>query len=410
MTDGIELFSDGDGLAVIGDLSVVERFLTSAGLTSKDLGLDRVGSLLADASGVAHAASGITAASGRWVQLSEKSAHLVANSRLMTGSSPDLARAMATRSSGEITDLLEIVKSSATLVTNPAVLAGIAGVMAQLAMKQSMDEITEYLAVIDAKIDDVRRAQKDAALADVIAVGLVIDEALTIREDVGRVSEVTWSKVQTSSMAIARAQAYALRRLDALADEIERASNGRELAKATKKAERDVAEWLAVLARCFQLEDGVGVLELDRILDGPTGELERHRIGLRNARRKRRALISTTTERLVARMDTRAGAADAKVLLSPFATPAAIRSTNLIASDVVRFHGLLGIEDARQAREPTKWLDAAEDFRDDLLGAGAEGVDAAVKIGIDTLDRARALTNRIASDVAERTRRADGPD
>ena len=68
--------------------------------------------------------------------------------------------------------------------------------MAQLAMKQSMDEITDYLATIDEKVDDVLRAQKDAVLADMNGVGSVIDDAIITRDHTGRVSAVTWSKVQ----------------------------------------------------------------------------------------------------------------------------------------------------------------------------------------------------------------------
>ena len=42
MDDEIQLISDGDGLAVIGDPAAVERFLVLEGLQSKDLGLDRL--------------------------------------------------------------------------------------------------------------------------------------------------------------------------------------------------------------------------------------------------------------------------------------------------------------------------------------------------------------------------------
>lgn len=38
----IQLISDGDGLAVIGDPTAVERFLHSEGLPSKDLELHRL--------------------------------------------------------------------------------------------------------------------------------------------------------------------------------------------------------------------------------------------------------------------------------------------------------------------------------------------------------------------------------
>src|SRR4051794_14179013 len=156
--------------------------------------------------------------------------------------------------------------------------------MAQLAMQQTMDEITDYLATIDEKVDDVLRAQKDAVLADMIGVDLVIEEAMTVREHVGRVSDVTWSKVQSTSMPIARTQAYALRQLDALAEKVESKAKIGDLADSAENAEARVQEWLAVLARCFQLQDGVAVLELDRVLDADPDELDRHRSALRAAR------------------------------------------------------------------------------------------------------------------------------
>ncbi|MGW2933553.1 hypothetical protein ACWDA7_17190 [Streptomyces sp. NPDC001156] len=46
MDDDIQLITDGDGLAVIGSPTAVERFLVSEGLPSKDLGLPRLGSTL----------------------------------------------------------------------------------------------------------------------------------------------------------------------------------------------------------------------------------------------------------------------------------------------------------------------------------------------------------------------------
>ncbi len=115
--------------------------------------------------------------------------------------------------------------------------------------------ITDYLATMDEKVDDVLRAQKDAVLADMIGLDLVIEEAMIIRERVGRVSEVTWSKLRATSVTIARTQAYALRQPDALAEKMEHETKIGDLAKTSKDAELKVQEWLAVLARCFLLQD-----------------------------------------------------------------------------------------------------------------------------------------------------------
>lgn len=404
----IELLADGDGLAVIGDAGVVDRFLVSTGLPSRELELPRLSALLRGGSAAAHGGSSLAAGSGRWVQLTKESAKALKQFEPMKGSSADVARAVVTKN-GKITGILEFARTPASLLTNPAVLAGAAGLMAQLAMQQAMDEITDYLAVIDRKVDDVLRAQKDAALAEMIGVGLVIEEAMTVREQVGRVSDVTWSKVQAAPMTIAQTQAYALRRLDGLAEKVEWASTKvGDLAQATKEAAEATEEWLAVLARCFQLQDGLAVLELDRVLDAAPAELDRHRVGLQVARQNRMDLISGCTERLLARMAAAAGSANAKVLLHPASARAAVESSNHVSAAVVDFQSRLGLERADASTEVRRWIEAATEVRDRAIVTGTEGVDVARALGEETAGRVRAVAGRLSSTVAERARRVRG--
>jgi len=249
MDNDIQLISDGDGLAVIGNPTDVERFLVSEGLSSKDLGLQRLKSVAGTGAVVAQAGSGIAAASGRWVKLTPESAQLVKKYGLMKSKTPGVSHAMVGKP-GSIKSWLQISTKPGSLLTNPAVLAGAAGIMAQFAMQQTMDEITDYLARIDEKLDDVLRAQKDAVLARMIGVGFVIEEAMTIREKRGRVDEVTWSKVQGVPATIAETQAYALRQLDALAEKMERKTKIGDLAATAKEAESRFGSgslfWLAV--------------------------------------------------------------------------------------------------------------------------------------------------------------------
>ncbi|WP_432930085.1 hypothetical protein ACQPZZ_07280 [Microbispora sp. CA-135349] len=410
MDDEIQLISDGDGLAVIGDPTAVERFLVSEGLPSKDLGLQRLGSVLKTGAGAAQAGSKIAANSGRWVQLTKESAQLVDKYGLRKGAKSGLSSGVLKGNKGQIKGFVEFAKGPGSLLANPALLAGAAGIMAQLAMRQTMDEITDYLAAIDEKVEDVLRAQKDAVLADMIGVDLVVEEAMTIREQVGRVSEVTWSKVQATSVTIARTQAYVLRQLDALAGKMEDKTKIGDLARASGEAESKVQEWLAVLARCFQLQDAIAVLELDRVLDAAPEELDRHRLGLRAARQNRLELIARSTERLMARMEAAAGTANAKVLLHPAASRAVVRSSDRVAIAVVDFHGRLGIERGRQSLEARRWVDAAAEVRDKVLETGAEGVDAARNLGNETLGRARSVTGKLSSGIAERALRLRGND
>ena len=101
---------------------------------------------------------------------------------------------------------------------------------------------------------------------------------------------------------------------------------GEAESKTSKEAEVKVQELLAVLARCFQLQDAIAVLELDRVLDSSPEELDRHRLAIRAARQNRLELIARCTERLTTRMDAAAGTANTKVLLHPTTSPALVHS------------------------------------------------------------------------------------
>lgn len=69
MNDEIQLISDGDGLAVIGDSSAVERFLAREELQSEGLDLHRITRALGAGAAAAQAGWEIAANSGAWVKL-----------------------------------------------------------------------------------------------------------------------------------------------------------------------------------------------------------------------------------------------------------------------------------------------------------------------------------------------------
>lgn len=407
MNDEIQLISDGDGVAVIGSPTAVDLFLAAERLASQDLDLPRLAAVFKTGAQVAQAVPEIQAMAGRWVKLSKESAHLL--KELKASPTSGLSTGVVSQAKG-LGQVGKFVKGSSSVTSNPALMTGAAGIMAQLAMKQAMAEVTEYLATIDRKLDDVLRAHEDAVLADMIGVGFDIDEAMTLREHGGRVNEVTWSKVQASSATIARTQAYALRQLDALAEKVERATSVADLAKSAAQAESKAQEWLAVLARCFQLQDAIAVLELDRVLEVAPEDLDGHRIGLRAVRQKRLETISQCTEELVARMDAAVGTANKNVLLNPFQSPAVVRSREHVAVVVADFRGSLGFESAGQSVEAKAWTAAASEARDSALATGADGLGAAKALGSQTLGGARWAGAKLSSGIAGRASRWRGSD
>jgi hypothetical protein len=201
-----------------------------------------------------------------------------------------------------------------------------------------------------------------------------------------------------------------LRQLDALAEKLERSTRISDLAEAAKAAESKAQGWLAVLARCFQLQDAIAVLELDRVLEVAPEDLDGHRLGLKAVRQRRLESIAQCTERLLTRMDAAAGTANAKVLLNPMQSPAVVRSREHISLVVADFHGRLGIESAGEAVEARPWTDAASQFRDKVRDTGAGHVDMSKRLGNETFGRAKSVTGRFSSGIADRTLRRRGND
>ncbi len=108
MDNEIQLISDGDGLAVIGDSAAVDRFLLSEGLSSEDLGLPRLDAVLSTGAAAAQAGSEMAANSGRWVKLTKESAQLADKYGLRKSSETGLSTGVLKGNSGQIKGFVQI--------------------------------------------------------------------------------------------------------------------------------------------------------------------------------------------------------------------------------------------------------------------------------------------------------------
>lgn len=295
-------------------------------------------------------------------------------------------------------------------LTNPAMLAGMSGIMFQLALEQSFKEITDYLAAIDEKVEDVLRAQKDSALAEMIGVALVLDEAMTIRSHTVNVSEVSWSKIQNAGLPIATTQAYALRQLDAISEKVDKKARLGDLAKNAPKIRTAIQEWVAVLAQCDQLQDAIGILELDRAMDASLEELEQHKTGLRAARQKRRDVIMHTTTGLLTQIEATVRKANTRVLLQPIQAKAVIVPANASAEQIIDFQRLLGAEPTRETIDAKRWLQAVSEAKDAVVDTTLDHAQALKEFGEETQDKARVSRSAFLRKVSVKAAALAGPD
>ena len=364
MTDAIELICDGEGLAVLGDPTAVNRFLDSEGLRtqSQELRLERLGPALETGSNIAELVSDIYANTGRYVRLTKESAEDVRRFGLMPTSVRGISHAMIGEP-GSISKWIQVEDGPASLLMNPAVLSGVAGIMAQIARQQEVRALKEFLVSIDGKLDDLRRGQRDGILAKMDRAVSVIGEAMIIRERGGD-RETAWRKVENEVGTLAEVQANALRRIEALADKVGDVDDGTGvgfLRKTTNEIESDVGVWLAVLAQCFRLENERTILELDHVLATNPRHWDGHRIGLSEALHEKRDEAVRRTTDLLERLDRAGAVARSNIILHAPAAHSVIDSVNTANGSLEKFHALLGGESHWKKLVSVRWKDAIRD-------------------------------------------------
>lgn len=405
--NGIELFSDGDGLAVIGSAAAVEQFMASSELVPRDENGRELDRALSIGSGAADVAARVAGNSGRWLKMTRESAAKVkAMGGLTPTKTPGISHAMLGRP-GASKSWIQVVQAPGTGLVSPAALSGLGGIMSQMAMQQQLDAINDYLEKIDEKLDDLIRTQMNQVLARVDAAGLAIAEAMTVREAVGRVSDVAWSKVQNQPTAILETQAFALRQMSDLVEKLERGSTVADLVETCKEVESEIVKWLSILARCFQLHEAHAILELDRVMDVSPDELDRHRLGLEAARRERVGLFVRATQQVLDQLNDAAKTANAKVLFNPKQTPEVVDSRNYVATEVGDFHVVMGIDSDAESSEARRWREAAADKLDRARDTGSQGIEGAKRLGSETRQRASSVRGRISEGLAARRQREE---
>jgi len=144
------------------------------------------------------------------------------------------------------------------------------------------------------------------------------------------------------------------------------------------------------------------------VLEAAPEDLDGHRLGLKAARQDRLGLIARSTEHLMARLEAAAATANAKVLLHPAKSRDVVLWSNQVALAVDEFQERLGIGGARQELEARRWRAAATEVRSKVVEAGTDGVDAARRVGNESLGRAKTASSKLSRRIGENPLRRRG--
>ncbi|RAV34502.1 hypothetical protein CWC39_02945 [Corynebacterium heidelbergense] len=250
---------------------------------------------------------------------------------------------------------------------NPAVL------LAQLAQQAAAEEMRKTLDSIDEKLDDVRRHQRDEVLARLRGSEHAIKDGLDLLESEGD-ARTMWGKVAGANRSILSVQEQTLLALDAIAQRLEQSKNAKERAKNAEKAAADIGVHLAVLAKCFELLEEFGAIELEYVHRTAPESSAGHRRGLDQARIRRREVASARTGAIMERMALTGEDLNRKVLVHFLSAPRVVNALNESGELIEQFHRSLGVDTSKRSLEKISWMTAvqsAEQWRASVPGAGA---------------------------------------
>lgn len=377
-TDGILLFGPDTALAIF-DKEVAGG---SKKISQKDV---------ARIAGHAGMAVGkLQADSGRWLKLTSESAEHLSKFRGTSIGKDKLLPGVLRGDKGKFVKQLKFQDLSKASFFTPAAPMVLGAMATKYALEASLDEISAYLEVIDQKLDQLIQQKKTETLGQIGGVALAIGEANAILTKTGRVSPVTWSKVQATSLSLQTMQAEAIAALYALSDSIAAVQgNTDNVAKELRRAKEDTQFWLGVLARTIALQDRQYLLELARIEDENELQLDAHREGISVARTERVRRIAAGLDSFSQAVIRASQLTNAAKVANPINAPKVARLANTISEMITTFkeHADLELQKTSLISQ-TPWRRAARG----LIGEASSAVGSA---GAGVAERARTVSHAV---------------
>lgn len=402
--DTIVIVESDDGLLLLGSDKLLSSYDDSPELNPQRLKTQT----LAGLGKILGASSGLQPTSGRWVKLTKESAEFARKA----GKANPTAGVLR-RDNGQILKHLKFEKAALLTPAAPAVLSSL---VTQVALEAALDEIGQYLATMDAKLEQLLKQRKVEVLGQLGGVAFAIDEAHTLHSQLGRVSRVTWSKVQSNSLALQTIQAEAVGQLDSLAESVkEQAGKTDKSAQALDSAQEDVPFWLGVLARSIALQDRQYVIELARVSEDEPEHLEAHRQGIRIARAERTRKIGRSLDGITTSVRDSGELSNLDRVANPFNAQRVDRGANSVNQSISHFAEHVDLELVMiDQLESTSWGDAAKGLLGDAgarAGSARANVTSRAKgLGAKLHDRRDDLLLAKANKVQEkRQARLNGP-
>lgn len=389
------IYVDGDAAMVVGGEGDIDRLIAhlSGGSGLKGRALPQ--NALSAVAGLAGMASRGQAGSGRWVKLTPESA-----ARLQQLAGTNLPRqgtlsGVLRTSGGRIDQHLKFVLPKSA-VLDPTGLSIVAAIALQLAIQQSVEELRKYLESMEVKLDQLLQNDRAEAMGEIRGITRIVSEAFDMYQQTGRVSSVSWEKVQQHPTSLAAFAAQSLEQIDSMTEKISQGSVAAKAKAAQQLATDELPFWLSILAVSLINQKRFHVLELARVDQEHPEDAQAHREIIAKHNQATEQNVARALRRLTAALEQAGRVGDLDRVLQPISAADLVQAVNQAHEQIGKFVSMA-------QTGPLAWTNAAaKDWSQSVADIAQKSGDAVGGVVKGIFTGVRGIAERAILEQAKR--------
>lgn len=269
------IYFDGNAAMVVGDDADVEAFLRIISVGDQPRARALAKDALSAVAGAAGLASHLQQRGGRWVQLTAESSARLSALGVTNQAKGGVLAGVLRGPKGRIDQHLKFIIPGGT--PNPLMMSNAATMAMSIAIQIAVEELAKYLEVMDVKLDKLLQNDRAEAMGEIRGITRVLSEAVDMYQETGRVSSVSWDKIQHHPTSLASFVAQSVEQIDSMTEKISHGSVSDKAKAAEGLAREELSFWLAILATSMANQKRFHVLELARVNQEHPEDAEIHR-------------------------------------------------------------------------------------------------------------------------------------
>jgi hypothetical protein len=331
------LYVEGEAALIVGDDADIDALIER--IWADDARPKSV-SMTKDALAAVSAATGFASQSqangGKWVKLTEESAAKLRDLAVNNPPKNGVMAGVIRGPKGRINQHAKFVMPGGG-TPNPLMMSNAATLAMSMAIQVAIEDLRKYLETMDVKLDKLLQNDRAEAMGEIRGITRIMSEAFDMYQETGRVSSVSWDKVQHHPTSLASFVAQSVEQIESMTEKISQGSVSDKAKSAARLAKEELSFWLSILAISLANQKRFHVLELARVNQEHPEDAEIHREVTAKHNEAMGLNVSRAIKRLSDALEDAGSVGDLARVLQPIPARSLVQAVNSAHGQVDQF-------------------------------------------------------------------------